>query len=79
MLGAKTAETPHWFKESFLEFEEDVAEAAADGKRVMIFFHQEGAPIARDCWRKVSIIPTLKPIYEKTLMAFLSTSGVIAR
>jgi len=44
MLGAKTAETPHWFKESFLEFEEDVAEAAADGKRVMIFFHQEGCP-----------------------------------
>jgi len=44
MLGAKTAETPQWFKESFLDFEEDVAEAAADGKRVMIFFHQEGCP-----------------------------------
>jgi thioredoxin-related protein len=43
-LGAKITETPHWFKESFLEFEEDVAEAAAAGKRVMIYFHQEGCP-----------------------------------
>lgn len=43
-LGAKTSETPHWFKESFLEFEEDVAEAKDTGKRVMLYFHQEGCP-----------------------------------
>jgi len=44
MLGAKTSEVPHWFKESFLEFEEDVAEAAEAGRRVMLYFHQEGCP-----------------------------------
>lgn len=44
MLGAKDSETPRWFKESFLEFEEDVAEAADEGKRVMLYFHQEGCP-----------------------------------
>ncbi|MCP4490515.1 MAG: thioredoxin fold domain-containing protein [Gammaproteobacteria bacterium] len=44
MLGAKASESPHWFKESFLEFEEDVAEATAQGKRVMLYFHQEGCP-----------------------------------
>lgn len=44
MLGAKTSETPHWFKASFLEFEEDVAEATEEGKRVMLYFHQEGCP-----------------------------------
>ena len=44
MLGAKTSETPHWFKPSFLEFEEDVAEAATKAKRVMLYFHQEGCP-----------------------------------
>ena len=44
MLGAKTSEVPHWFKESFLEFEEDVAEAAKEGRRVMLYFHQEGCP-----------------------------------
>ncbi|MCP4076069.1 MAG: thioredoxin fold domain-containing protein [Gammaproteobacteria bacterium] len=43
-LGAKTSETPHWFKQSFLEFEEDVAEAANQNKRVMLYFHQEGCP-----------------------------------
>lgn len=44
MLGAKTSEKPHWFKESFLEFEDDVAEAAGAGKRVMLYFHQDGCP-----------------------------------
>ena len=42
--GAKRSEKPDWFKESFLEFEEDVAEAAAEGRRVMLYFHQEGCP-----------------------------------
>lgn len=43
-LGAQVSEVPHWFKESFLVFEEDVAEAAAEGRRVMLYFHQEGCP-----------------------------------
>ncbi|UCH41645.1 MAG: hypothetical protein JSU67_08290, partial [Gammaproteobacteria bacterium] len=38
--GAIKSEKPEWFKESFLEFEEDVAEAAAAGRRVMLYFHQ---------------------------------------
>lgn len=43
-FGAIPSEKPDWFKESFLEFEEDVAEAAAAGKRVMLYFHQDGCP-----------------------------------
>lgn len=43
-LGAKISETPEWFKESFLEFEEDIAEASAANKRIMIYFHQEACP-----------------------------------
>ena len=42
--GARASEKPGWFKESFLEFEEDVAEAAAAGRRVMLYFHQDGCP-----------------------------------
>jgi len=42
--GAIPSEKPDWFKESFLEFEEDVTEAAANGRRVMLYFHQEGCP-----------------------------------
>lgn len=43
-FGARQSEKPHWFKESFLEFEEDVAEATASNRRVMIYFHQESCP-----------------------------------
>jgi thioredoxin-related protein len=43
-LGASTTHLPQWFKHSFLDFEEDVAEAAANNKRVMLYFHQDGCP-----------------------------------
>ncbi len=42
--GAKPTEYPPWFKESFLEFADDIAEAAEQGKRVMLLFHQDGCP-----------------------------------
>lgn len=42
--GSKTTVYPDWFKESFLEFEEDIAEAASQNKRVMLIFHQDGCP-----------------------------------
>ena len=42
--GAIPSEKPDWFKESFLEFEDDVAEAAEAGRRVMLYFHQDGCP-----------------------------------
>lgn len=43
-LGAMDTVYPDWFKVSFLELEEDVAEAAAEGKRLMLLFHQDGCP-----------------------------------
>jgi len=42
--GAMETEYPDWFKESFLDFNEDVADAAASGKRLMLIFHQNGCP-----------------------------------
>ncbi len=42
--GAKPTEYPDWFKESFLEFDDDIAEAAGSGKRVLLLFHQDGCP-----------------------------------
>ncbi|HEX9802855.1 MAG TPA: thioredoxin fold domain-containing protein [Gammaproteobacteria bacterium] len=35
---------PEWFKASFLDLREDVAEAAEGGKRVMLYFYQDGCP-----------------------------------
>ncbi len=43
-IGAMDVEYPDWFKVSFMELEEDVAEAAAEGKRLMLIFHQSGCP-----------------------------------
>ncbi len=37
-------EKPSWFKESFLDIREDLAEAAAANKRLLLFFYQDGCP-----------------------------------
>ncbi|TCK18056.1 thioredoxin-related protein [Thiogranum longum] len=37
-------EKPAWFKNSFLDLREDVADAARAGKRVMLYFYQDGCP-----------------------------------
>ncbi len=42
--GTMTTDYPEWFKDSFLEFADDVAEAAREGRRVMIIFHQDNCP-----------------------------------
>lgn len=43
-LGAMETEFPSWFKESFLDLQEDIDEATASNKRVMLFFQQAGCP-----------------------------------
>ena len=43
-LGAMPTEYPDWFKDSFLEFADDIEEATAEGKRLAIIFHQDGCP-----------------------------------
>jgi len=42
--GGKLVEIPGWFKSSFLDIKEDIQEATESGKRVMIYFHQNGCP-----------------------------------
>ena len=43
-MPATAAEPPAWFKESFLDMREDVVEAAKSGRRLMLYFHQDGCP-----------------------------------
>ncbi len=43
-LGSRESEIPEWFKESFLDFEEDVAEARENDRRVLLYFYQNGCP-----------------------------------
>ena len=44
---ALAQEPPPWFSESLLDLREDVKEAAAQGKRVMLYFGQDGCPYCK--------------------------------
>lgn len=44
ITGGKMSEHPDWFKESFLDIVEDVAEAADEDKHVILFMHLNGCP-----------------------------------
>ena len=44
MVNPGYEEKPDWFKNSFLDIREDVEEAASAGKRVMLYFYQDGCP-----------------------------------
>ncbi len=46
-LPAYPQEPPAWFAPSFLDIREDVAEAAKEGKRLMVYFHQDGCPYCK--------------------------------
>ena len=42
---------PPWFRESFLDFREDVRDAAKEGRRLMVYFGQDGCPYCRELMR----------------------------
>ena len=60
-------EKPVWFKESFLDIKEDVAEAAANNKRVLLYFYQDGCPY---CAKLLQDNFGQKPIADKTQKHF---------
>jgi thioredoxin-related protein len=47
MVNPGYVEKPDWFVNSFLDIREDVSEAAAAGKRVLLYFYQDGCPYCR--------------------------------
>ncbi|HET9699683.1 MAG TPA: thioredoxin fold domain-containing protein [Burkholderiales bacterium] len=44
----QAAEIPGWFKESFLDFPDELREAAAAKKRLLLYFGQDGCPYCRE-------------------------------
>lgn len=42
---------PPWFRETFLDFREDIREAAKADKRLMVYFGQDGCPYCRELMR----------------------------
>src|SRR5262249_47224794 len=49
--GANAIEIPSWFKETFLDIREDARDAAAQGKRLLLYFGQDGCPYCRELMR----------------------------
>lgn len=47
----RAVEIPPWFKETFLDFREDVRDAAQDGRRLLVYFGQDGCPYCRELMR----------------------------
>jgi thioredoxin-related protein len=60
---------PAWFTETFLDFREDVADAAKEGKRVMIYFGQAGCPY---CKQLIEVNFSQKSIVDKARRGFLA-------
>jgi thioredoxin-related protein len=47
MVNPGYHEHPPWFKQSFLDIREDIAEASENNKRVMLYFYQDGCPYCK--------------------------------
>ena len=47
MVNPGYEEKPAWFANSFLDIREDVGEARAAGKRIMLYFYQDGCPYCK--------------------------------
>jgi thioredoxin-related protein len=66
---AQAIDIPAWFTDSLLEFPEEVKEAAQDGKRVMLYFGQDGCPY---CKQLMQTNFTQRAIVEKTRRHFVA-------
>ena len=47
MVNPGYEEKPEWFADTFLDIREDIAEAQAQGKRVLLYFYQDGCPYCK--------------------------------
>lgn len=63
-LGAADSKHPLWFKESFLEFSEDIEEAAEEGKRLALYFWQAGCPYCNRLWEHNMAIDEIEKDFQ---------------
>lgn len=68
-LGGQFVEVmPNWFKATFLDFAEDIEEAADEGRHVMIYFHQNGCPycakLVNDNFHNKLVVTKLKKDFD---------------
>jgi thioredoxin-related protein len=58
---------PAWFKNSFLDLREDLREASDEGKRLILYFYQDGCPY---CAKLLNENFSIKAIVDKTRQNF---------
>lgn len=68
-LAVRAQEAPEWFAQSLLHVPEEVADAARDGKRVMLYFGQPGCPY---CKQLMEVNFRQRPIAERMQKEFVS-------
>ena len=68
-LSAKAQEAPDWFAQSLLHLPDEVAEAAHEGKRVMLYFGQPGCPY---CQQLMEVNFRQRPIVERMQKEFVA-------
>ncbi len=73
-------EVPAWFKVSFLDLRDDVKEAAAGGKRLMLYFGQNGCPYCRQLmtvnFRTPAIVATTRRHFDVVEINILGSRDV---
>ncbi len=57
-----------WFKNSFMDLAEDVEEAAAEGKQLVLFWEQKGCPYCREMHRVNLRIPEIVDYIRKNFV-----------
>jgi thioredoxin-related protein len=67
MVNPGFHEQPAWFKQSFLDIREDVAEAGENHKRVLLYFYQDGCPY---CKKLLETNFAVRDIVERTRRYF---------
>ena len=67
MVNPGYHDKPDWFKNSFLDLRDDVAEAKMAGKRVMLYYYQDGCPY---CKKLLETNFSLREIETKTQSGF---------
>jgi len=65
VTGGINFEIPDWFKTSFLDITEDIAEAKGEGKHVMLFMHLNGCPYCNKMVNENFADNALKPYLIK--------------
>ena len=68
MVNPGFVDKPDWFKLSLMELQDDVSEATGNGKRVMLYFYQDGCPyckkLIQDNFTNKDIVAKIKKNFD---------------